>query len=114
MDVNQFHRQVLEELGKLPFVENLNFQVEVFILKGKVYLGLTEFLQVYYNSRTGTISFSLVKDKKRIWGIDFDSLRGWHLHPVENPEDHVITKLKSIKEIIADFADVWQSFKESE
>jgi hypothetical protein len=113
MDVSQFHHRVLEELSKLPFVERFDFQTEVFILKGKVFLNLKHFLQIYFNSHTGTIAFSLIEKKKRIWGIDFDYLRGWHLHPEKNPEDHIIIEQKSIKEIIEAFADVWQSCNDS-
>jgi hypothetical protein len=111
MDVNQFLNQVLEALSKLSFVENIDFRTEAIILKGKVFLGLTHFLQIYYNSETGTIAFSLIEKENRIWGIDYDYLRGWHLHPLENPDDHVRIKQKTVKEIIADFAGAWQSCK---
>ena len=113
MDVSQFLHQVLEELSKLPFVQNVDFHTEVFIVKGKVFLGLKDFLQIYFNAKTGTTAFSLVKGKKRIWGIDYDFLRGWHLHPLENPDDHAIIEPKSVKEIVADFASVWQVCKDS-
>ena len=65
------------------------------------------FLQVYFNERTKTTAFALLKEEKRAWGIDFDSIRGWHLHPVENPEDHLIIEHKTIKEIIAHLAKAW-------
>ena len=65
------------------------------------------FLQVYFNAQTETTAFALIKEDKRAWGIDFDSIRGWHLHPVENPDDHLIIETKTIKEIIAHLAKVW-------
>ncbi len=113
MDVNQFLHQVLEELSKLSFVENVDFHTEAFILKGKVFLSLTQYLQIYFNSRTGTIAFSLIEKERRMWGIDFDYQRGWHLHPRENPDDHIIIGPKTIKEIIADFAEVWLSCQQN-
>ena len=109
MDVGQFLNRLLEELSQLPFVENVDFNTEVFIVKGKVFLGLSHFLQIYFNSRTGTTAFALIRKGRRIWGIDFDSLRGWHLHPVDNPDGHVKISPKTVKEIIAEFASVWSS-----
>ena len=113
MDVSQFLHQLLEELSKLTFVKNVEFHTEVFILKGKVFLNFGQFLQIYFNSQTGTIAFSLIKEDSRIWGVDFDYLRGWHLHPVDKPESHILIKQKSIKEIIADFTKVWLSFEDN-
>lgn len=109
MDVNRFLNQVLEALSKLDFVENVDFKTDVFVLRGKVFLDKEQFLQIYVNDRTGTIAFALVEKDKRIWGIDFDSLRGWHLHPMDNPDGHVIIKPQSIEEIVAVFADAWNA-----
>jgi len=69
-------------------------------------MDVSQFLQIYFNSQTGTIAFSLIREDRRIWGIDFDYLRGWHLHPVDKPEGHMLINRKNIKEIIADFAEV--------
>ena len=107
MDVNQFLQQLLEELSQLPFVKNLDLNTEVFVIKGRVFLENNFFLQVYFNARTETTAFALIKEEKRAWGIDFDSIRGWHLHPVENPDDHVIIEPKTIKEIIVHLAKAW-------
>lgn len=107
MDVNQFLQQLLEELSHLPFVKNLDLNTEVFVIKGRVFLENNFFLQVYFNDRTKTTAFALIKEEKRTWGIDFDSIRGWHLHPAENPDDHLIIEPKTIKEIIAHLAKAW-------
>ncbi|MGD2091089.1 MAG: hypothetical protein PVH61_33245 [Candidatus Aminicenantes bacterium] len=109
MDVNQFLQQLLKELSQLPFVKNLDLNTEVFVIKGRVFLENNFFLQVYFNARTETTAFALIKEDKRTWGIDFDSIRGWHLHPVENPEDHVIIESKTIKEITAHLAKIWDA-----
>jgi len=107
MDVNQFLQQLLEELSQLPFVKNLDLNTEVFVVKGRIFLENNFFLQVYFNARTETIAFALIKEEKRVWGIDFDSIRGWHLHPVENPDDHVIIEPKTIREIIVHLTKAW-------
>jgi hypothetical protein len=107
MDVNLFLQQLLEELSNLTFVKNLDLNTEVFVVKGRVFMENNFFLQVYFNERTKTTAFALIKEEKRAWGIDFDSIRGWHLHPVENPDDHLIIENKTIKEIIAHLAKAW-------
>ncbi len=107
MDVNWFLRQLLEQLSRLPFVKNLDLNTEVFVVKGRVFLDHNFFLQVYFNGRTETTAFALIKEEKRTWGIDFDSIRGWHLHPVENPDAHLVIEPKTIAEIIDHLEKAW-------
>ncbi len=46
------------------------------------------FVQVFWGSRSGTLSFALIESDRRIFGIDLH--RGqWHIHPFDRPEDHV-------------------------
>ena len=66
------------------------------------------FLNVYYNEVTETIAFALIENEKRIWGIDKDRIRDWHIHPLNDPEQHesiqplticcIIEKLKGVLE----------------
>ena len=48
-----------------------------------------------------------IEKGKRIWGIDFDNLRGWHVHPLRDLEAHRKTDEKTIDEIIDELAEVW-------
>ena len=107
MDITQFLISLLHALSKLDFVEKVDFETEVFIVKGRVILKKNRFLQVYFNEVTGTTAFALIQEDKRIWGIDFDNMRGWHLHPVEGPENHYSIDKKTIEEIIRTLAEVW-------
>ena len=109
MDINQFLLCLLRTLSTLEFVEKVDFQTEVFVLKGRAILKKNRFLQVYFNELTGTTAFALIEQEKRIWGIDFDNMRGWHLHPLENPEGHHNIGPKSIEEIVKALAGVWSS-----
>lgn len=109
MDINQFLLSLVHVLSNLDFVEKVDFQTEVFILKGRVILKKNRFLQVYFNEFTGTIAFALIKEDKRIWGIDFDNMKGWHLHPLENPETHYNINSMTVEEIIKSLAEVWSS-----
>ncbi len=68
MDINQFLLSLLRPLSTLEFVEKVDLQTEVFIVKGRVILKKNRFLQVYFNEFTGTIAFALIEGEERIWG----------------------------------------------
>ncbi|MDL1973928.1 MAG: hypothetical protein LWX55_03915 [Deltaproteobacteria bacterium] len=107
MGINQFFLSLLNALSTLEFVKKVDFQTEVFVLKGRVILKKNRFLQVYFNELTGTTAFALIEQEKRIWGIDFDNMRGWHLHPLDNSEGHSSIDPMDIQEIVRALADVW-------
>jgi len=107
MDVNQFIVLLLSNLSTLEFVEKVDFKTEAFVLKGRARLKKNRYLQIYFNELTGTTAFALIEQEKRIWGIDFDKMRGWHLHPLENSEEHRSIGAKSIEEIIELLSQVW-------
>lgn len=44
------------------------------------------FIDVFYNSHTGTTAYSLIKNERRIFGAD--NTGGWHLHPKDKPDSH--------------------------
>ena len=107
MDINQFLLFLLSSLSTVEFVEKVDFQTEVFVLKGRVILKKNRFLQVYFNELTGTTAFALIEQEKRIWGIDCDNMRGWHLHPLDNSEGHRNIAPMDIGEIVRALTDVW-------
>ena len=109
MDINQFLLSLLSALSTLEFVKKVDFQTEIFVLKGRVILKKNRFLQVYFNELTGTTAFALIKQEKRIWGIDFDNIRGWHLHSLDNSEGHRNIDPMDIQEIVRALADVWSA-----
>lgn len=55
-----------------------------------VRLGIDEqrFIDVFRNFETGTLSYTLIGDDERLYSVDNDSVRGWHEHPFEEPENH--------------------------
>ncbi len=88
MDVKIFLTEFLSCLASLDFVENVDLKGEGIVLSGRVFLKEQIFLEVYYNEVTETIAFALIKEEKRIWGIDRDSIRDWHIHPLKDPGIH--------------------------
>ena len=97
MDINQFFLSLLSALSTLEFVNKVDFQTEVFVFKGRVILKKNRFLT----------AFALIEREKRIWGIDYDNMRGWHLHPLDNSEGHRNIDPMNIQEIVRALADVW-------
>jgi hypothetical protein len=107
MDISQFLSSLLKSLSSLDFVEKTDIQTEAFVLKGRVILKKNRFLQIYFNELTGTTAFALIERNRRVWGIDFDNIRGWHLHSLENPETHYGIDEKTVEEIVESFSKVW-------
>jgi hypothetical protein len=107
VDISQFLILLLENLSRLDFAEKVDIQTEVFIVRGRAILQKSRFLQIFYNEQTGTTAFALIEKDRRLWGIDYDNLRGWHLHPVKNPETHLEITPKTIEEVIDDILQAW-------
>lgn len=107
MEVSQFLLLLLKGLSELDFVEKVDVDTEVFILKGRAILKENRFLQIYFNELTGTIAFALIERDKRIWGINYDNMRGWHLHPLKNPETHQSIEKKTIDEVVRLLSEIW-------
>ena len=108
MDVRQFLLSLLNALSSLDFVKNVDIKTEVFILKGRANLEGNRYLQVYFNELTGTTAFALIEKEKRIWGIDFDNMRGWHFHPFGKSESHRSISEKSVQDIVRELSEVWE------
>ena len=45
------------------------------------------FVQVFWGTRSRTLSLALIESERRIFGIDFQRDQ-WHLHPFGNAESH--------------------------
>jgi hypothetical protein len=108
MELKAFLAELVTSLARLDFVASLELRTEVFTVKGRVHLTQRGFLEVYFNERTQTVAVAWNEEERRRWGIDRDNLRGWHRHPVENPEDHQAIPAMSIYEIIKELGEVWR------
>jgi hypothetical protein len=108
MELKVFLAELVASLARLDFVASLELRTEVFTVKGRVYLTQRGFLDVYFNERTQTVAVAWIEAERRKWGIDRDHLRGWHRHPLENPEDHQAIPALSIRDIIEELGAVWR------
>lgn len=109
MDINSFSLSFLHAFSTFDFVEEVDLHSESFIIKGRAFLKKGRFLRVYFNGKTGTIAFALIENGKRIWGADCDSMRGWHIHPVNDPESHVACPAMNAEMAANAFAEAWKA-----
>lgn len=108
MDVKSFLTELLSALAKLDFVKDVDLKTESSIVSGRIILEKDIFLEVYYNAVTETIAFALIKDHQRIWGIDRDNIRDWHIHPLDDPTNHISTEPLSVSNIVETLARIWE------
>ncbi|WP_251964099.1 hypothetical protein [Salinibacter ruber] len=55
-----------------------------------------------------TTAFALIEDEQRIWGVDYDDLRGWHVYPVDDPDQHRDIDPMTPSEIVEALVDAWK------
>ncbi len=108
MDVESFLSSLLEALADRPFVRSVDLETEATVVRGRVLLEKDRFLQVYFNGETGTTAFALIEEEQRIWGIDYDDLRGWHIHPVGHPDQHRDIDPMPPSEVVEALEDAWE------
>ncbi|HAJ37382.1 MAG TPA: hypothetical protein DCL15_17060 [Chloroflexi bacterium] len=113
MEVTTFIEQTLSGLADISHIVDSMVTAEGPIVDGYAFVSETLYLHFYYNAQTGTTAFALIRANQRIWGIDYDKRRGWHLHPFGAPDRHEPISAKSISEIIDLFAVVVASCVDS-
>lgn len=101
MDVEAFAKELLQSLADVKHVERVTLQTEGPIVDGYAYVTEDLFLRFYFNERTGTVAFALIENGTRIWGIDRDNRRGWHVHTADAPELHMVLRPLSVAQIIS-------------
>ena len=108
MNVEDFVDELLHSLTDAGLFEGVTLQAEGPVASGYAYVKGNEqyFLRFYYNEVTGTLAFALIKQEHRVWGIDFDNRRQWHVHPVEGPEKHMSIDPLSVTDVINRLQDV--------
>lgn len=106
MDVGSFTSELVRALADAESFESVSLDTDGPVASGRAYAGEQTFLQFYFNEVTGTIAFALVEGEQRIWGIDYDNRRGWHLHPMDRPTDHISVEAMSVREVVARLVDV--------
>ena len=107
----------LGEIEKFLAKHFLGYRIEFFLktpksLKARVYLDDNCFIALRYNARNNRVDVALIKDDRRIFG--YDNLKQWHLHPYENPSDHIRCRRLSIEKMISDTKKYYEMSKQEE
>ncbi|MBI4653680.1 MAG: hypothetical protein HY752_01560 [Nitrospirae bacterium] len=77
------------------------------IFEARVDISENVFLEIYYNSLTGKKSYSLISDNNRIFG--YDNYKYWHLHPADNPSNHIPCKEPLMEEVFLNMKNLISS-----
>ncbi len=96
MDTTAFVEIISHEFAAIKHIEKVAIQTEGPVVKSRAYLSNDLLITIYHNVLNETLSVALLLGSKRVWGIDFDHIRGWHLHPVENPGHHELIGSQTI------------------
>lgn len=106
MDAFEFSKYAINSCSKYSFIQSVEIQlIDEPIVKIKAVITSDVFINIFYNAETEKYSFALIKQNRRIFGID--NTRNWHMHPFENPDDH----LKTTKTSLLDFLKILASNK---
>lgn len=115
MVISQFEVELRSALQNLDFVESISFSYNTEMsVKGRVILQKNYILEVRFTEMgqkySFTLSFTLLLNNERIWGLDKDNRIGWHIHPLDNPKAHEPIEPKSVSEIISIFESTCRNF----
>ena len=88
---------------RLPNTVRRELEGNRFRLKVRVEVSSHLFIDVFYAPRTARISFALIRNGRRAFGID--NLSGWHVHPVTDADQHVSSKEMTVRELVDSCGD---------
>lgn len=96
----EFARSVQNECDQSDLIDSYDVQIlDDTVVKIRAALVNTAFIDVFYNVETRKCSYTMVKNKKRVFGAD-NSFIGWHIHPFENPNHHQLSPEISFREFL--------------
>ncbi|HEC67299.1 MAG TPA: hypothetical protein ENI35_00555 [Candidatus Desulfofervidus auxilii] len=91
MNALAFSKEVIDVCSKFQFVRGIDIiLLDEPIAKIRILIKEGLFIEVFFNAESNKYSFALIKDNKRIYGID--NTKEWHIHPFNNPESHIPSK----------------------
>lgn len=73
---------------------------DVPVVKFRVDMTDSSFMDVFYNADTGKVSFAWIVGEQRVFGVD--NTRGWHVHPLCDPVRHQAHPPMTFEEFLAD------------
>lgn len=104
-ELNNLKHEFLPE----PEIETIYKRTDKISLR--VLVSSVYFIDIYVNVETNRYDFSLIKNNKRIFG--YDNLGGWHYHPLNKQDDHIVATEPSLEQIFREIADIIRTNKQS-
>ena len=86
--MTSFVEAILGESEESGIITHTEVNVEGPITKIRLTIDEKTFIQIFSNNTTKTLAYTLIRESKRIYGIDRDNIRDWHEHPFEDPTTH--------------------------
>lgn len=97
----EFARSIQSECDQSDLIDSYDVQIlDDTVVKIRASLADMTFIDVFYNADTRKCSYTLIKNKGRVFGAD-NSFIGWHIHPFENPNDHQLSPELSFGEFLS-------------
>ncbi len=93
-------------------MQSVDLETEAIVVRGRVLRERDRFLQVCFNEETGTTAFALIEDEQRIGGVDYDDLRGEHVHSVDSSDQHRDIDPMTPRDVVEALADAWKQLPE--
>ena len=81
-----FLRQILEAARLFPWIRRVDSRIVGRVVRARLWLD-SEFVEVYYNAETKSISFAYIQEGERIFGANNMRI-GWHVHPFGKTDFH--------------------------
>jgi hypothetical protein len=72
------------------------------VVKMRIILTIRAFIDVFYNVDSGKCSYALIEEGARVFGAD-NAFVGWHIHPFDNPGEHLLSPEVSFAEFLTWF-----------
>jgi len=106
-DISTFLKDVLDACEKSRIVSEIKTQVfDNVVLKVRIFLKKKNvFIDVFFNSDTDRIAYALIMNNKRIFGAD--NTGGWHVHPIDNPQEHINREEMSFVNFLKEVEDIF-------
>ncbi len=91
MNAFEYSKYTIELCSKYDFIKSIEILLlDEPVVKIKATVDDKTFISIFYNASTQKHSFAVIRDNKRIFGVD--NTRNWHIHPFKNPDSHKDTK----------------------
>lgn len=107
MTTNEFSQRIVQLLSALPYISNISISPGRHQIKGQATLEQEYTLFFSYHELSFKLTFALIAEQGRIWGLDKHPPLGWHRHPLHSTEQHQAIPPRTLEEIVEEIDRVF-------